>query len=889
VQATTLAPPPPAVDVCGTADTPPLDTFLGDECRAVIDYLNGAVGAPVVTQVLALIQECTTNTSSVCGQAESLLASLVLIAKGCASGAAGVFGVSSSALEPGEDPGCSAAVATGEQAIQTLVVVASDCLAGRTVLCDRALTALADLMDSGQGCASATAGVLGLPRSVFESGTDPGCGPVVVTLVSTADQVLSLISGCLQASSAAAGVDLGGALSPAPDALNCGSTTTTVLDAVQTAANMARGCLTASAHELTDLELLNLGGWDPGCAAIVQTVSPLLQMVSSMATNCVDGAASAAAGSSYTPVGDPGCHALAATAIQDAAALVSLANGCLDAGASAVGHGELVGAGTDPGCAYVLDQGRQVADALTTLVNDCQSGTTAACETVGKIIDDGIESVTACLGVASDVPSTCAELVSTAVGVATLAVGLAEVAAGTVSCWTISQETCDMKDFYLLDQVPTLRTGEPEDPRHDSPPVLKGTVVNANGVPQVGARIEFIVEHPGDVAVLTHVHLGSEISDEAGAFMFDVGAHASSIPAEFVRNGWVNVMTHVIGDVRSEDGITGADVALIAQESTPVRISHGIEGGFTGPVYLDANGEQIDPADPLAGIRLVLHPTVTTDADYGPSVQTPDEDVQNTVDTDAVGIRQKPVIAGSNLGSDALFTVGNQNYSAAMLEPRETCPSNEYWHYDDSGYTDREFDPTVVGEIHAYYDAKGNFYFADGASSTIDYAVSYNSGKWEIGGSVQVVNNSGGDITLATDKGPKQGWQILVDDSYRIKWTRYSCGGNRYSYAYADVVVGTGEHMKTGKDVSGEDGPGGYGSAPDEYRGYVSPDNRIGVVKGHATRYSVAAKAFGIGLGGTTEHSSSAKQIIATGTKGYRHDVWGVNAYYKTAKRFYSW
>ncbi|MGA4850900.1 hypothetical protein ACOBQB_33385 [Streptomyces sp. G5(2025)] len=189
---------------------------------------------------------------------------------------------------------------------------------------------------------------------------------------------------------------------------------------------------------------------------------------------------------------------------------------------------------------------------------------------------------------------------------------------------------------------------------------------------------------------------------------------------------------------------------------------------------------------------------------------------------------------------------------------------------------------TVVGEGHAYWDAKATVDYDSKLSSTVETAMKI-GGKWQIDGSVTL--GSAMSVTTGyTNRGPYFAKQWKVPLEYKKRKTTYKCNYGRDTYYTYTMTAGRykvpsgGAVGKYGKDVSSKDGAYGFRHSPKRHRAYVEPQSYFQINKNRSVKWSSSVSAFGVKLGASTQYDREHKQRITTGKrKTSRHDIWGKN------------
>jgi len=188
---------------------------------------------------------------------------------------------------------------------------------------------------------------------------------------------------------------------------------------------------------------------------------------------------------------------------------------------------------------------------------------------------------------------------------------------------------------------------------------------------------------------------------------------------------------------------------------------------------------------------------------------------------------------------------------------------------------------TVVGEAHAYWDAKASLDYDTKMSSNVDVAVSSGS-NWKLGGGVSL-GGSAGAATGFSKQGPYFGRQYKVPIKYtKYKYTYYCGGVARSSWKKIiagkyDVPAGKETSLMGSSKVAKNDGPMPYANSPRANRGIVERNTYFQLSSGKSTKWSAAATAFKVALGASTQYDRDHKQRIDAGSKNGEHTIWGKN------------
>ncbi|MFD5066882.1 hypothetical protein ACFWNC_02875 [Streptomyces sp. NPDC058369] len=188
---------------------------------------------------------------------------------------------------------------------------------------------------------------------------------------------------------------------------------------------------------------------------------------------------------------------------------------------------------------------------------------------------------------------------------------------------------------------------------------------------------------------------------------------------------------------------------------------------------------------------------------------------------------------------------------------------------------------TTVGEGHAYWDAKASVDYDSKLSSTVDAAVKTGS-NWAIQGST-TLGSSISVTTGFTNKGPYFAKQWKVPIEYKKIEIKWKCGKNNNMSQYAIragkyKVPSGGATGKYGADVRSKDGYKGWNKSPKANRAYVSPGSYFQISKNRSAKWSIAATAYGVSLGASTQYDRDHKQRITAGDyKNAKHYIWGKN------------
>lgn len=187
---------------------------------------------------------------------------------------------------------------------------------------------------------------------------------------------------------------------------------------------------------------------------------------------------------------------------------------------------------------------------------------------------------------------------------------------------------------------------------------------------------------------------------------------------------------------------------------------------------------------------------------------------------------------------------------------------------------------TVVGEGHAYWDARSQVEYSNKLSSQFDVAISHGS-NWTVSGKV-ARGSSMGVTTSHAYRGPYYSKQWMVPIEYsKERWEQY-CGelpklkGKYWRIAPGGYKIPQGgATAKIGKDVMSKDGPRNYATSRPEYRAIAVRDSYWGLLWGRSSKTERAATVYGITLGASTSYDSDHAQRIYAGKARRAHYIWG--------------
>ncbi|WP_455361630.1 hypothetical protein [Streptomyces sp. SYSU K21746] len=185
---------------------------------------------------------------------------------------------------------------------------------------------------------------------------------------------------------------------------------------------------------------------------------------------------------------------------------------------------------------------------------------------------------------------------------------------------------------------------------------------------------------------------------------------------------------------------------------------------------------------------------------------------------------------------------------------------------------------TVVGEGHAYYDAKASMEYESKLSTSVD--VAYKSGnKWVVNGTVALGSDS--SATAGFDYiGPNFGKQWRVPIEYRKQKMTHYCGATPM-WSSLKVIAGRykvpagGPVALFGRDVKYKDGGANFYASPKANRNWISRGGTFYVARGRSIKFTGAVSVFGLSLSSSTGYDSKHTQKIKAGWGYGQHDIWG--------------
>ncbi|MFF8655050.1 hypothetical protein [Streptomyces huasconensis] len=418
---------------------------------------------------------------------------------------------------------------------------------------------------------------------------------------------------------------------------------------------------------------------------------------------------------------------------------------------------------------------------------------------------------------------------------------------------------------------PAAVNDESPDPTPQDPTEFSGTFVLGDGRPAAGlpVRLEAVDVLNDTLGEEQIPALGETVTAADGSWKIQLPETLpDSVKATAAANGGVvNAKATVFGETASDIPLIGTRHVTAAPADAPAA---------TRALVANAADDMEAPEKllPLTDEMKQEQPEPTEDQ-YAQSWASRSE----TTSVDTLGDKPLPEYQSDTGGlptSDP-YVVNGTDIKAMAVGPMDGgCDRVGSKIYAKKIYY------TVVGEGHAYWDAKATVDYDSKLSSTVETAMKI-GGKWQVDGSVTL--GSAMSVTTGyTNRGPYFAKQWKVPLEYKKRKTTYKCNYGRDTYYTYTMMAGRykvpsgGAVGKYGKDVSSRDGGDDYHRSPKRHRAYVEPQSYFQINKNRSVKWSASVSAFGVKLGASTQYDREHKQRITTGKrKSARHDIWGKN------------
>ncbi|MEU5032263.1 hypothetical protein [Streptomyces milbemycinicus] len=475
-------------------------------------------------------------------------------------------------------------------------------------------------------------------------------------------------------------------------------------------------------------------------------------------------------------------------------------------------------------------------------------------------------------------------------GTSTLAVANSDYAAGlsgnvladTAGCLTDAGDTKPTLGSAADDaDAPAAAAEEPGDPAPPgAPEVLKGKFTLGSGEPAAGfpVRVEAIDAIPDDGTEADMPTLGTATTDANGYWSLtlpkDLPPAVQQAAAD--NGGLVNAMATVTG--RTSTGVPMGAISHLT--AAPANASPSVRALASD----DAS---------VATAELLPLSTAPDSSEVSSLSEAQKSEVQSK-QTDAYSqswAEQQEANPVDTLGENATPKWQNATgdlpttFNPYMVDGKDTknlavTPFDGGCDRTKSKVIDNKIYYTTVGEAHAYWDSKASVDYDSKLSSTVEVAAKTGT-NWTITGSA-TLGSSMSVTTGYTNKGPYYAKQWRVPIKYaKIKET-WKCGGNNTFTRYVIkpgkyTIPAGGATGKYGKDVRSKDGPA-YLNSPRSHRAYVARGSYFQLSKNRSVKWSNAASAYGVSLGGSTGYDRDHRQRITAGNyTNSKHYIWGKN------------
>jgi len=190
---------------------------------------------------------------------------------------------------------------------------------------------------------------------------------------------------------------------------------------------------------------------------------------------------------------------------------------------------------------------------------------------------------------------------------------------------------------------------------------------------------------------------------------------------------------------------------------------------------------------------------------------------------------------------------------------------------------------TVVGEAHAYWDARASFRYNATLSNSIGIKVSADGSHWSVGGEWTLQSQMG----LATGfplTGPYYAHQYQIPLRYVWVKRKHTCSywpGQYWTYTTYEIdpvgysIPPGGNPGRIGNNVIDNDGYAKFIASNPRYRAVIQRGTFISLIRGRSITYGVAASVFGVGISLQTIYNTNHEQTLQAGYGTLSHDVWG--------------
>lgn len=420
--------------------------------------------------------------------------------------------------------------------------------------------------------------------------------------------------------------------------------------------------------------------------------------------------------------------------------------------------------------------------------------------------------------------------------------------------------------------VPDAPTSPPADPAPPAPAKVSGRFVLGDGSPAAGLPVTVEATDargPGSEAV-DLPDLGSTRTAQDGTWSLDL---PEVLPTDIQKaadanGGALNVTART-------EGVTTSGVPMVANVSLVAAPDSPDTGQPTA--FASALARNAPTATPLL-------PLLSGD-DPDNSGQEPTR--EQSAQTYAVQRSRMPFAsteeapkwqsdrgpAPSDFNPYMVNGTDIRSHSVTPYENGSGCQTFSFREKSSVAYT-------VVGEGHAYWDARSSFEYSHKLSSQFDAAISYGS-NWKISGKVSRAS-SAGISTYYAYRGPyfSKQWMVPIE-WHKERWETY-CGaiptlrGKYWRIAAGGYKVPPGgATAKFGKDVISKDGMNNYLGSRPEYRGVVPRETYFSLTHGLSSKLEGAATVFNVSLSVQTIYDRDHAQRIYAGRGRSAHTIWG--------------
>ncbi|MFB6932144.1 hypothetical protein [Streptomyces chartreusis] len=454
---------------------------------------------------------------------------------------------------------------------------------------------------------------------------------------------------------------------------------------------------------------------------------------------------------------------------------------------------------------------------------------------------------------------------------------LGDVMADTASC--LADPDPGVPPYFGT--PPTNEGGLPtaQEPSDTTPPEPSNTVTGkftlGNGQPVAGLQVTVTA---ADVVAGSDSAAGAKEPVVGSATTAADGTWSLTLPAalpEAVQKamdenrGALNLNATATGTTSSGVSVLGVDALVAVPPKTATLRAAGTE-------ETAALAEAIDDGHSVPMLPNTVDDATATD----PTPEQEKRTLAAQTEADPKATDEKTPMWQSDRGALAAdynpYLAGGKDVSAEKITTRDSgsCSTLRFKKASKIKYT-------VVGEAHAFWDAKASFEYDDTMNSTIDIAVNSN-GDWKVGGSKQVSHETGVS-TGYTNKGPAYARQYQVPIEYiKYKHQRICSGTVRATWYTIEAgrykVPSGGSVGKIGKDVSSKDGLTPYRNSPRSHRAKVEPGTYFQLSRKKSSKFGNAVNFMGVALGVTTGYDKNHKQKILAGNRtSAAHLIWGKN------------